>query len=185
HLVADPGGDLVQHPGAEVAAAVQLCLVRRPPGADPPVHRLLQPDDGQADPVALLTAAESRRRVRAGIGRHNRLATWAAQYSCPVPSSPTSPARTAATGPPARLPGSSASSMITTCSTSASYSIGYAATPPSKTVAGTPNTSRPYRLNEVASARNLLPWYGSPEPSKCDGSGEPYHEGCDEGRGGS
>src|SRR5262249_61300865 len=80
HLVVKSGRDLVQHPGAEVAAAVQLCLVRRPQGEDPPVHRILQPDDGQADSVALLAAAESRRRFRAGIGRTYRLATCAVKY---------------------------------------------------------------------------------------------------------
>ena len=42
---------------AEAAAAVQLHLAGRPEGEDPGVHRLLQPDDGQAHPLALLPQA--------------------------------------------------------------------------------------------------------------------------------
>ena len=65
--------DLVQHPGAEVASPFQLYLDRGPQGADPGVHRLLQPDDGQTHPLALLGCAEASERNRLGISAANLL----------------------------------------------------------------------------------------------------------------
>jgi hypothetical protein len=53
-LVAEPGRDVVRHPVPEVAAAVELRLGGGPEGAGAGVHRVLQPDDGQADRLALL-----------------------------------------------------------------------------------------------------------------------------------
>src|SRR4051812_4909149 len=56
-LVAESGGDLVQHPGAQAPPAVEFRVVGRPAAEDPGVHRLLQPDHVQADQVALLPQA--------------------------------------------------------------------------------------------------------------------------------
>ena len=52
-LVAEPDRDLVQHPGAEGAEAGQLHLGGGPEGEGAGVHRVLQPDDGQAVPLEL------------------------------------------------------------------------------------------------------------------------------------
>jgi hypothetical protein len=67
HLMAQSDRDLVRHPGEEVAPPFQLPLGRGPQGADPGVHRVLQPDDGRTDPLALLGGAEALERNRLEI----------------------------------------------------------------------------------------------------------------------
>ncbi len=66
---------LVQHPGTPAAAPGQLPIHRRVAAACPGVHRVLQPDDGQAVPVDLSGPALERVTDVAERVDLNRLAT--------------------------------------------------------------------------------------------------------------
>ena len=63
-------------------------------GQDPGVHRLLQPDHGQADPVALFGRADQTVRNRIGIT--NRRGRGVADPALPLPGSTPPPRRTRA-----------------------------------------------------------------------------------------
>src|SRR5262245_37119746 len=60
-LVAEPDRDVVQHPGPQTVEAVQLPCARGPEGKGPAFHRLLQPHDGQAHRLALLSSPATSR----------------------------------------------------------------------------------------------------------------------------
>jgi hypothetical protein len=72
-FVAEPGGDLVQHLGAEVTEAVEFQFAGRPARAAAALHRLLQPDVGQAHRLAVFSEAAPR-------GAVSRLLSSAALY---------------------------------------------------------------------------------------------------------